>query len=112
MPLAVAICRNFEQNGIGLSQSSSKPHKQSHRYFDSFGSLNSSIKHGIGWFSDGAGSAVLRTVLEHEIGHLSGFGHSLTSPVMGSNYNPRADPSLLSDADLISLKETYGKCKL
>ena len=51
-------------------------------------------------------------MLEHEIGHLSGFGHSLTSPVMGSNYNPRADPSLLSDADLISLKETYGKDKL
>lgn len=62
--------------------------------------------------TDGGGSAVLRTVLEHEIGHLSGFEHSSSSPVMSSNYNPRSDPSLLSDSDLINLKRTYGKHQL
>lgn len=59
-------------------------------------------------FLDGAGSAVLRKVLEHEIGHLAGFSHSSSSPVMSSNYNIRSDPSQLSDADLITLKDAYG----
>jgi len=55
-------------------------------------------------------AAILRTVVQHEVGHLVGFGHNSASQVMRADYNRNVNAAIsLSNLDLVNLKNTYGE---